>query len=382
MWRYVLNLSPQEKALIHLHLYESNNKLFNYYFIKQNCAYRTGELVELISDLKMTDRMAPWYTPDGVLQAITQYQPTLIKEVVYLPSQQKHMYAKYQKLTPSDKLLADTFLRTLNIQLLESQSTDLRDLLDFLIAYYTYQLAGQTKEDRDAFIKRSLVGLRLQLPPQATIYQQSIVRKPSPIEGPPPSRIAVGYSQQQTGIIEGTLFQRDPLSWPAGLDARFRAVDVALAYAEQEIRLSHVHVLDMLKIENFMVDLVGESRPSWSLKAGIQKDAFQPNIYNAFMQGGLGVGYVAPRWSAYTLGQLELHNQNSVVDFISETGFFAQPFDSTAWRIGGYHQMRWRKHQDRQATSALRTVYRISKRQELRADWVTNGYTLAYQYYW
>ena len=74
MWEYELSLTEQERKLIEYHLFEIKSHHLNYYFIKQNCAYRTGQLLEFIENLDIINRKTPWYTPEHILHNLSEYK--------------------------------------------------------------------------------------------------------------------------------------------------------------------------------------------------------------------------------------------------------------------------------------------------------------------
>lgn len=63
IWDYELNLTLDEIVLIKLHLWAmQENKLFDYYFLKENCAYQLASIIDLVIDMDLP-KNKPWYIP-------------------------------------------------------------------------------------------------------------------------------------------------------------------------------------------------------------------------------------------------------------------------------------------------------------------------------
>lgn len=60
-------------ALLNYHLYEVQSARFSYYFIKQNRGYHTGEILELVSDISITDKVGRWCAPDFIFDQLVKY---------------------------------------------------------------------------------------------------------------------------------------------------------------------------------------------------------------------------------------------------------------------------------------------------------------------
>ena len=65
LWEYELNLSPDEVRMILAHTWEVMGKEYTYYFLNKNCAYRMGELFEIIDGIKINPDTRFWVIPQA-----------------------------------------------------------------------------------------------------------------------------------------------------------------------------------------------------------------------------------------------------------------------------------------------------------------------------
>ena len=183
MWEYVLNLDAFETQLLNYHLYEAKSARFDYYFIKQNCGYRSGEILELISDIKTTERVGPWYAPDYVFDQLLEHDngaDSLVSSVRYLPSEQTQLREKFVQLSKPIQAVINSVIRTESTAPLATLNADDRAVaLDFLILHRTYKITQDNTLKQRAF-KSELLSQRFALPASNGLAQLTVPNKPSP----------------------------------------------------------------------------------------------------------------------------------------------------------------------------------------------------------
>ena len=253
MWEDVLNLEPFEKQLLNYHLYETKSARFDYYFIKQNCGYRSGEILELISDVETTERIGPWYAPDYVFDQSIEHDSEaepLVKSVRYLPSEQTQLREKFVQLSKPIQDIVNTVIRTDETASLAELSTDDRALaLDFLILHRTYKISQDNTPEQQAF-KNELLSQRFTLPINNDLAELTIPNKASPAlsNKTTQTKVAVSDDMAEVGL---SLFVKDPLNAYTDIDKRFEAVKVSLGYDydDSKLRMTDFVFLDMQQIE-------------------------------------------------------------------------------------------------------------------------------------
>lgn len=332
MWEYVLKLDDKKRALLNYHLYEAQKARFDYYFIKQNCGYRSGELLELISDIKTTDRTGGWYAPDFVFDQLTEYHQQnhhdpLIAQVRYLPSEQTQLRQKFQQLPKSLQYLINQFLKTENFAILDNIEPEQQALaLDFLIAHRNYVLS-QDQTPHDETIKKQLISKRFTLPVNNAFADLPIEDKPSPALSNKTTLTALTLNNQHQAKLNLTMFVKDPLNAYVDIDKKFEAMKFVAQYDNEakNLSLDEFVFLDMQQIENLRQPLSKEPKLSWQLKTGVQKDRLNDDTHQTYLQADVGIGSkLADYQLLYGLIGAKLHDKKGHLDGQLEVGFRAK----------------------------------------------------------
>lgn len=335
MWEYVLDLKAFETQLLNYHLYEAKSARFDYYFIKQNCGYRTGEILELISDIKTTERLGPWYAPDYVFDQLLEYNTDannenntspLVASVRYLPSEQTQLRQKFLQLPKAIQAIINSVIRTENTAPLLTLDSDDRALaIDFLILHRTYKISQNDTPQHQA-LKKQLLSQRFTLPASNELATLVIPDKPSPALSNKTSQTKVILSEQKAQIGV-SLFVKDPLNPYNDINKRFEAVQVTLGYDfdEDKLALTDFVFLDMQQIEGLAQPLAGEPKLSWQLKTGTRTDLFTGDKHSPYGQAGIGAGVMLGKQVlGYGMVNTTIHDQDSHLDVGVELGLRAK----------------------------------------------------------
>ncbi len=335
MWEYVLDLKAFETQLLNYHLYEAKSARFDYYFIKQNCGYRTGEILELISDIKTTERLGPWYAPDYVFDQLLEYNTdannenntsALVASVRYLPSEQTQLRQKFLQLPKAIQAIINSVIRTENTAPLLTLDSDDRALaIDFLILHRTYKISQNDTPQHQA-LKKQLLSQRFTLPASNELATLVIPDKPSPALSNKTSQTKVILSEQKAQIGV-SLFVKDPLNPYNDINKRFEAVQVTLGYDfdEDKLALTDFVFLDMQQIEGLAQPLAGEPKLSWQLKTGTRTDLFTGDKHSPYGQAGIGAGVMLGKQVlGYGMVNTTIHDQDSHLDVGVELGLRAK----------------------------------------------------------
>ena len=334
MWEYVLNLEAFDTQLLNYHLYEAKSARFDYYFLKQNCGYRSGEILELISEVKATERVGPWYAPDYVFDQLVEYRNStskpdnsykntapLVASVRYLPSEQTQLRAKFAQLPKSMQTIVNSVIRTQDLTVLtDLEPADKALVIDFLIMHRTYKISQKDTPEHQIF-KKKLLSQRFNLPASNELAALIVPEKVSPALSNKTSQTKVSVSDEraQLGL---SLFVKDPLNNYTDIDKRFEAVRVSLGYDfDDKLALTDFVFLDMQQIENIAQPLAGEPKLSWGLKTGARTDIFNGNSHSPYAQAGIGAGVMmGTNVLGYSLVNATVHDQDRHLDVGIELG--------------------------------------------------------------
>lgn len=329
MWEYVLNLEAFETQLLNYHLYEAKSARFDYYFIKQNCGYRSGEILELISDVKTTERIGPWYAPDYVFDQLLEHDSgteSLVASVRYLPSEQTQLREKFVQLSKPIQNIINEVIRTEITAPLATLKTDDKALaLDFLILHRTYKISQDNTPEQQAF-KNELLSQRFALPASNGLAKLTVPNKASPALSNKTTQTKVILSKEsaQVGL---SLFVKDPLNAYTDIDKRFEAVQASLGYDFDDSKwtLTDFVFLDMQQIEDLRQPLSGEPKLSWQLKTGARTDLFTGSNHSPYAQAGMGAGAkFGKHMLGYGMLNVTVHDQDRHKDIGIEFGLRAK----------------------------------------------------------
>ncbi|SLJ83277.1 DUF4105 domain-containing protein [Psychrobacter sp. DAB_AL43B] len=329
MWEYVLNLEAFETQLLNYHLYEAKLARFDYYFIKQNCGYRSGEILELISDVKTTERIGPWYAPDYVFDQLLEHDngtEPLVASVRYLPSEQTQLREKFVQLSKPIQSIINGIIITEDTTSLATLNADDRALaLDFLILHRTYQISQEHTPHQQA-LKNELLSQRFTLPASNRLAKLVVPNKASPAlsSKTTQTKVILYDDKAEVGL---SLFVKDPLNAYTDIDKRFEAVQVSLGYDFDDSKwtLTDFVFLDMQQIEDLRQPLSGEPKLSWQLKTGARTDLFTGNHHSPYAQAGMGAGAkFGQHLLGYGMVNATVHDQDRHADIGIEFGLRAK----------------------------------------------------------
>lgn len=385
IWAYTLNLTPEQKALFIYHVAEVQSHTNDYYFIKQNCAYRSGELLELIADIKTTSHITPWYAPEYIFDQIEEYRknhPEFIKNVEYLPSDQNKLYFAFAKMPAAIHEQINHYVKTADLKQIEQLPESVQSkILEFLIAYLNFKLIGNDKPQYQSQIqaqKKRLIQKRIQLPVSDEV-QEIMPSRPSSALGEKPSKLGVALGNDQA-LLNFTVFNKDMLSSYSNIHSEFKMLDFSWQIKNQKIQLQSADFIRILKIEDLGQKLAGERKMSWELAVGSKPDAFSGELHRPYVRAGLGAGYdFSQNLIGYSMLSGELNDSPAKIDAVSETGLVYQQEPFGVKLVQHFQQ---RKNQDLASETRFELKYRLAKNADLRVLLSQNNKYLTYQIYW
>lgn len=321
IWEYELNLTEQERKLIEYHLFEIKSHHFNYYFIKQNCAYRTGQLLEFIENFNSLNRKTPWYTPDNILHQLSAHKIShttpLISRVNYYPSDQSYIYQNFKTIDPNTQQKINQSIQNKDLNQLNNISNDQKIIaLEFLLKYVNFKRSLQNKDTELATFKRDIIKSRISLPITDHNINETNFDKQPPSSGEKPSKVEIRIGENLD--LNFTLFHKDPLNSQTDLSDEFKVMKFSYEPSKNSFSTD---LISVRKLEDLSQKLINEKKISWELKTSYENDLFNRDQSYFYVQAGLGGAYqIYPSAMIYQLFDLSLHENDTFYDLKSYSG--------------------------------------------------------------
>ncbi len=282
LWDFELDLPARDVAFVTAHAWELMGQRYNYYFFRQNCAYRMAEILQLLPGLEIIPPARPYTIPQSLTQQIgtARYAGApLLKQVRYFPSRQARFYSRFQSLTPEQRhIMKRMVLEGMDTQTEAFNALPLQaryQLIDSMVDYHQFAneapQAGQSQHPD--YIKA--LAMRFALPPLA----QSEVPHPvtSPDIGRPPSWAQVGI-MHASEAGDALSIRIRPAYYDAldgdGSHVRNAALtmgDTQLTVREGQFRL---HKLDIVSVESANPGISGlpkDDGVAWKVRFGAEQ---------------------------------------------------------------------------------------------------------------
>ena len=283
IWDHELALDERQRDLLVLHLWEIIGRKFRYYFLTENCAWRIAEVLELVTGAKsLRARGAVWYAPAELFhrlqEASRETGAPRVRAVRFLPSAERTLRARLGRLDAAER---DRFDQTVarprpDVPAAVSTLEPARraDVLEALLAYYQFKLAGQPEDRQDAddvAAKNATLRARLALPAAARQERREPDR-PSPSLGMAPMLTSIGASHSRSGSRAHWRWVAYANELPGlhGLDnGELVVLDTRISVGrEQRARFDGLDVIRVRKFNTPGVRLPGESLWSWQTQMG------------------------------------------------------------------------------------------------------------------
>lgn len=171
VWEYKLALTQAQADLLAAHAFELQGVYNRYYFLRQNCAYRIIDLIDVATGLDlMPDK--PWIMPVDVLDTLSSAQngnQPLVARVERLDSRKTRLKTKYVALTSAEKARVAAYLRTPKT----GTETDVAGLdahsqgrvIETLLDYYSAEsFEAKDMQPADEAARRDLLLARMRRP--------------------------------------------------------------------------------------------------------------------------------------------------------------------------------------------------------------------------
>ncbi|MBI3771763.1 MAG: DUF4105 domain-containing protein [Gammaproteobacteria bacterium] len=302
LWEYELSLSPAEVDAIVAHAWELLGNKFTYYFLKENCAYRMAELLNLVIEPPLVPYDRPWEVPAVIfdkLASIERNGTPLVSNVHRIPSRQNLYSDRYFELSESSqtqvRFLVANNLNFTTPSYQQNSNDDKVRIIDTLIDYYEFRLVTNKSDPSFKAAKHTLLLERSGLPPQTsvTIDPESDI-KPPHIDPRPGMTRAGFYHNNQLGSgfeLRWRPAYYDMLNLDAGRypNSQLSMLDLRLIYSDQSLSVRSLDIINIETLNPSRTSLPGDGGIAWKVKAGLEnRDLSCENCLVSNITGGIG----------------------------------------------------------------------------------------------
>ena len=283
LWEYELNLTPEQVDFVLAHTWEVMGKEYQYFFLNKNCAFRLGELLEIIDGVKANPDNDFWVIPQSQileLNKATFNGEPLVKTITFHPSRQFRLYNRFHTLQDQHKEIASAAIDNPQILTTETfQSEAMEDkfsILDTLLDYY--QFIGQSASGDDShsidLAYQNVLAHRYRLPPGSNSLNYEKPASPDGGRNPSLIQFGLGYNEDLGGGVKLNIRPAYYDSLDSGAEhARFGELimgQVELSVFGSEVMFDRVDFVSIQSLSTETTGLPGDGRESWKLKAGLQ----------------------------------------------------------------------------------------------------------------
>lgn len=309
VWEYRLDLDQDAVDLMTGHIWELLGVENKYYFLRQNCAYRMAEIVELVTETDLISDSKVWVAPMDVFHAMMDQEPSIVRSVKRLASRQTLFNENYTALSVAERGFVDDVLNNPNVpvedQVSKSDVQDPREALNVLLDRFAYKNTANAERQKEVLLARF----------RRAPGQRRQVEPPTP-----------PHEGQKTSLFQTSFVHNDNLG--TGLELRVRPAyfdflsktvgtapyselamaDTRLLYRDGQLYLRQLEAVRVTALNINETGAPGASRNAWRMRIGVQdRDLACDGCLVGYAEGGLGRGYkVHENFAAYALASAQL----------------------------------------------------------------------------
>lgn len=330
IWEYRLNLNDSQVKFLVSHLWEMIGQKFRYYFVGDNCAYRMGQLLELVHGSPLIPDNNLWNIPASIFFSIKE-NSDLFASTKFIPSSQRVVIDSYENLDSEEKSI---FYRLIHEDLLTTpekldENSKIR-LTDALIRYYQYKIYDD-EDNIETYKGRKNHWLlqRIQYPVQES-FSKSYTGLTPPTSGHKPSLFNVtahNFFNDELALELGiAVSYHDLTSFPTAKsrDSEFVAIDSRITITEDEVLFSKFIFVKLARYITKKTVLFGDRKLSWRLELGYESEEARTDRHGFFAKAGIGKSKYFGDVLAYTFVdanyyEYEIYKEEIGVDLVLGT---------------------------------------------------------------
>ena len=325
MWEYELRLSDEECTLLILHLWEILGKNFTYFFLKENCAFRLAELIELVIPESFFDHVTLWYIPVEIFHRLNEIdtkrrqtgQPELIKSIRFIPSSQRKLYHQFAKLSQKEQHAVEALIKcegcSIPEQLTSFEFERQLEILDTVLTYHTYRLTMEEPSPSHARIemKNQILLAQLQLPPTTNVRPEIPILQ-SPADGNRPMLIGVGikHDRENSMQMHWSPFSQESIGMNSLEGDELVVFDTVFGIGESHrvILLDQCDLIRIRKMKTRFIVADNESPLSWELRIGVERNDIS-QYDGIFSMGGGRAWKHNNSFTIYAISDISAHTR-------------------------------------------------------------------------
>ncbi|WP_423187806.1 DUF4105 domain-containing protein [Alishewanella sp. d11] len=398
LWEYKLALTPSEVQQLLFHAWELIGRDYVYYFLKENCAFRMAELLELVVKQSLISKGQPYAMPISVfhrLAEIEHHGQPLVAEIIQHPSRQKRLVEGYKQATRNiQQAVSAVIANNYNLEISDFQSLDNADQSQVLEILFDYLAFLKISDDSIQLMqyKNKLLRARLALPSGKP--KQLILDDRPPHLSTYPSLFQISWVDT---AYSPALELRFRATYYDFLTAnRDKALFSALSMFDMHLRLQdsslQLYRFDLLNIENMNLSQTGlpeDGGLAWKVNFGYApQDLRCRHCETVQLSGGLGKAWQLEHGVIYAMQDGRVHQNRQGVGLLSADSRIGTVFDfNSYWRM--QLELGYRSYFDADAKSF--SWYRVQQRFGNSRHWDmrmsieqlrSTELRFAFSYYW
>jgi hypothetical protein len=293
VWEYELNLDPEQVTMLTAHAWEVSGTANRYYFLRQNCAYRLAELINVVVDEPLIPPTKAWVMPIDVFDRLMRKRSgkQLVRRVTRIDSRQNAFRRAYFALDGAGRRAVSDYI---DGQETAPDAAAPTPVLEALIDYYSFLDASS--DDADQAVKSSrdaLLLARLRRPP--AMAPKAPAPEGLPHEGQKSSLLQtswVGNSRLGSGVeLRLRPAYHDYLTYAPGVvpGSELAFGDLRVMIRGSKIRLRSLDLVKVTALNLSPTGLARDGGAAWSLRFGVEDRLLScQDCLVGFLEGGYG----------------------------------------------------------------------------------------------
>ncbi len=276
LWEYPLRLQPEQLQRLIEHIWELRNIEFDYYFLRENCAWQLLTLLEVANpELQLSATFRGWALPGDTIRALAE-NTDLITTAVARPARGSSIQRRYTALNSAEKTLLRQLVESQDIPPALHKYPPPRQALLLELAFDQRQYLRAQRSQKGDILSADPEAYHLLKSRQALALPAAAIT-PTPFAGRPET----GHASQRLGMgmgrragnhfleLNGRATYHDLLEPATGYtqDAQIELLNMALRYYPQRERW-RLQRLTLLDITSLPAWNALNPRPSWRIHAG------------------------------------------------------------------------------------------------------------------
>lgn len=302
LWEYELNLNQEQRDEIVAHVWEMKQAKITYYFASDNCAYRVGELLEMVTGKSFNQRGLPFAIPVSLFHKIHDYG--MVANIKLHPSRQTRLRGKVRTLNRNEykalKEITSDISKTDEVLFKELSIEEKSRTLETAMDYFSYrQVEDENPELKLA--KRKVLQERVKLPPSRNQWWEVPQRPPHEAQKPIMTQFSGFYSEKfgNGGSLRFRPAFYDLVSPDIArpLYSSLTVLDTEISVNEDRLWLKNLNILSIESLNLSKTGLRGDGGYAWRVLIGADQVRLDCNTCTVpKVEFGIGKAFEINDW--------------------------------------------------------------------------------------